>query len=91
MEIKDMTSEERLVAEQAVATLRALKAAAKAPMGQGMNVLEGVICSQGLEHLRQMLSFAAASHAETQKKGSAPRLAPAAIPANSKGSMLESF
>jgi DNA topoisomerase VI subunit B len=85
MEIKDMTSEERLVAEQAVATLRALKeAAAKAPMGQGLSVLEEVICQQGMEHLRQMLSLAAASHEESQKKGSVPAHVPAGISASSK-------
>jgi hypothetical protein len=72
MEIKGMTPEERLVAEQAVLTLRLLKeAAARAPMGQGMNALEAVIHDQGKEHLRQMMSLAAASRPEAQKKGSA--------------------
>ena len=85
MESKDMTSEERLVAEQAVLTLRALKsAAATAPMGQGMSVLEAVIHDKGQEHLRHMMSLAAASRPEAQKRGSASRLAPAAKNASSK-------
>jgi hypothetical protein len=69
METMGMTPEERLVAEQAVLTLRLLKeAAARAPMGQGMNALEAVIHDQGKEHLRQMMSLAAASRPEAQKK-----------------------
>jgi hypothetical protein len=40
-------------------------------MGQGMNALEAVIHDQGKEHLRQMMSLAAASRPEAQKKGSA--------------------
>jgi hypothetical protein len=40
-------------------------------MGQGMNVLEGIIQARGKAHLRQMLSLAAASGPEAQKKGSA--------------------
>lgn len=72
MEWKDMTSEERLVAEQAVLTFRSLmQAAADAPVGQGMNRLEAVIHDQGREHLLQMMSLAAASRPEAQKKGSA--------------------
>ena len=72
MKWTDMTSEERLVAEQAVLTLRLLKqAAADAPVGEGLNRLEAVIHDQGREHLLQMLSLAAASRPEAQKKGSA--------------------
>lgn len=84
MEWKDMTSEERLVAEQAVLTLRSLMdAAAKAPMGQGMSVLEGVIHDRGREHLLKMMSVAAASGSEAQKKGSASSPAPAERSASS--------
>jgi len=72
MEWTDMTSEERLVAEQAVLTLRSLmQAAADAPVGQGMNRLEAVIHDQGKEHLLRMMSLAAASRPEAQKRGSA--------------------
>jgi len=85
MEWKDMTSEERLVAEQAVLTLRALKdAAAAAPVGQGMSVLEGVIHDKGREHLLKMMSVAAASRPEAQKKGSASSPAPAEKNASSR-------
>lgn len=85
MEWKDMTSEERLVAEQAVVTLRALMdAAAKAPMGQGMNRLEAVVHDRGFDHLRQMMSLAAASRSEAQKRGSASKLAPVETSVNSK-------
>ncbi len=87
MDLTNMSPEERLVAEQAVATLRALtQAAAEAPMGQGMNALEAVIHDKGFEHLRQMIAVAGASRGEAQKKGSASRPAPAAKAANSKGS-----
>jgi hypothetical protein len=86
MNWQDMTLEERLVAEQAVATLRALKqAAAEAPRGQGMNVLEAVIHDKGWDHLRRMMTLAAASRPEAQKKGSAARPANADNPASSKG------
>jgi hypothetical protein len=72
MEWTDMTSEERLVAEQAVLTLRLLKqTAADAPVGQGMNRLEAVVHDQGRDHLLKMMSLAAASRPEAQKKGSA--------------------
>lgn len=71
MDWKGMTSEERLVAEQAVLTLRALQdAAAQAPMGQGMSVLESVIHDKGREQLLTMMNLAAASRPEAQKKGS---------------------
>lgn len=85
MEWKDMTSEERVVAEQAVLTLRALMdGAARAPMGQGMSVLEGIIHNQGREHLLKMMSLAAASPSEAQKKGSASSPAPAEKIASSR-------
>ena len=85
MEWTDMTSEERLVAKQAVLTLRSLmRAAADAPMGQGMNRLEAVVHGQGREHLLQMMSVAAASRPEAQKRGSASSPAGAESSVNSK-------
>jgi hypothetical protein len=85
MDFSRLSAEERLVAEQAVVTLRALtEAAARAPMGQGMNVLESVIHDKGFEHLRQMIAVAGASHSEAQKKGSASKGVAAAAQANSK-------
>lgn len=85
MKWEEISSEERLVAEQAVATLRALKeAAAQAPMGQGMNALEAVIHRQGQDHLLAMLGLAAASRPEAQKRGSAASLAGAENNGNSR-------
>jgi hypothetical protein len=53
-------------------------------MGQGMSVLEGIIHNQGREHLLKMMSVAAASGSEAQKKGSASSPAPAEKPASSR-------
>ena len=79
MDFSRLTDRERLVAEQAVTTYRALEqAAATAPMGKGMATLEGIIHDKGFEHLRNMLQTAAASRSEAQKKGPASGLAPAA-------------
>jgi hypothetical protein len=84
MDLSSLTAEERLAAEQAVLTLRALnQAAAEAPIGQGMNVLEGVIHDKGFEHLRRMMALAAASRSEAQKRGSASNRAAAGKRANS--------
>jgi hypothetical protein len=85
MDMSKLSDSERLVAEQAVLTYRALEqAAATAPHGKGLATLEGVIHDKGLEHLRTMLSVAAASRTEAQKKGSASARVPAAGAANSK-------
>jgi hypothetical protein len=71
MDWSQLSDSERLVAEQAVLTLRALEqAAATAPHGQGLATLEAVIHDKGFEHLRNMLSVASASRPEAQKKGS---------------------
>lgn len=72
MDLSGLSARERLVAEQAVLTLRALdKAADEAPHGQGLNRLEAVIHDQGFEHLRKMLGSAISAREEAQKKGSA--------------------
>lgn len=85
MDLSGLTDSERLVAEQAVLTLRALEqAAATAPYGRGLATLEAVIHDKGFEHLRKMLSLASASRPEAQKKGSASRDVPAEINSNSK-------
>lgn len=77
---------ERLVAEQAVLTYRALEeAAATAPHGKGLATLEGVIHDKGFEHLRNMLAVASASRPEAQKRGSACGPASVASGASSKG------
>jgi hypothetical protein len=71
MDLSKLSDSERLVAEQAVLTLRALEqAAATAEHGKGLATLEAVIHEKGFEHLRHMLSVASASRPEAQKKGS---------------------
>lgn len=72
MDLSELSARERLAAEQAVLTLRALdQAADEAAEGQGLNRLEAVIHDQGFEHLRQMMSSAISARPEGQKKGSA--------------------
>jgi hypothetical protein len=87
MDLSKLSDSERLVAEQAVLTLRALNEAAdKAEHGKGMAALESVIHDKGMEHLRGMIAAAAASRPETQKKGSASgRATPAASRPGSRG------
>jgi hypothetical protein len=84
MDFAQLTDRERLVAEQAVTTYRALEqAAVTAPMGQGLATLENVIHDKGFEHLRNMLQTAVASRSEAQKKGPVSGSAPAAGGASS--------
>lgn len=84
MDFSKLTDRERLVAEQAVTTYRALEqAAATAPMGKGLAMLEGIVHDKGFEHLRTMLQAAAASRPEAQKRGPVSGLAPAANAVNS--------
>ena len=72
MDFSQLSDRERLTAEQAVLTLRALdKAADDAPHGQGLACLEKVITEQGFEHLRTMLNSAMSARDEAQKKGPA--------------------
>jgi hypothetical protein len=79
MDWSKLSPEERLVAEQAVLTLRALNDAAdQAPHGQGLATLEAVIHDKGFAHLRHMMSVAANARPEAQKKGSASGRVPAA-------------
>ena len=81
-----LSDAERLVAEQAVLTYRALEqAAASAPHGKGMATLEAVIHDKGFEHLRNMLSVASASRPEAQKKGPVSSPVSAAAEPSSRG------
>lgn len=89
MDLSKLTERERLVAEQAVETLRALdRAGDRAPHGHGLAALEAVIHDKGFEHLRAMLAAAANARPEAQKKGPAPGPARAArrAAASSSGS-----
>ena len=84
MDFSKLTPEERLAAEQAVLTLRALNEAAdQAPMGQGLACLEAVIHDKGFEHLRQLMTLAASARPEAQKRGSASGRAARAADARS--------
>ncbi len=84
MDFSKLTPEERLAAEQAVLTLRALNEAADAaPMGQGLACLEAVIHEQGFDHLRRLMTLAASARPEAQKRGPASGRADRAADARS--------
>lgn len=72
IDLAGVSPRERLAAEQAILTVRALdKAAGAAPQGQGFAYLEKVITDEGFRHLREMLASAVSAHEEAQKKGPA--------------------
>jgi hypothetical protein len=84
LDFDKLSPEELLAAESAILTQRSLMQVVKtAPHGQGMASLEAVILKDGYEHLRKMMTAAAASHEGAQKKGSAAGPAPAAKPPRS--------
>ena len=87
MDLSKLSERERLVAEQAVLTLRALdEAGDKAERGKGMAALEAVIHDKGFGHLRAMVSAAANARPEAQKRGPASgRARRAAGGASSRG------
>jgi hypothetical protein len=87
MDLSKLSDRERLVAEQAVLTLRALdEAADRAGHGRGMATLEEVIHDKGFEHLRDMLASAANARPEAQKRGPASGRAPRAAAGASSSS-----
>ena len=72
IDLSRLSPRERLAAEQAILTLRALdQAADDAPEGQGLACLERVITDRGLRHLRDLLTSAASARDEAQKRGPA--------------------
>jgi len=78
MDLSRVTERERLVAEQAVETLRALdQAADAAPHGQGLAFMEEAIHERGLDLLRAIMASTAGARPEAQKRGRAPGAAPA--------------
>lgn len=86
MAIEYRSDEERLVAEQAVLTYRAVwEAGLQAPHGRGMDAMEGAILDRGRELLRQTLEHAASAHARAQKKGPLACDAPAGAVSGSRG------
>jgi hypothetical protein len=85
MDLSKLSDRERLAAEQAVLTLRALdQAADAAPQGQGLAFLEAAIADKGFEHLRNMMSLAVNAREEAQKKGFASGDVPAGVRRSSK-------
>jgi hypothetical protein len=79
MDLSKLSDRERLAAEQAVLTMRALdRAADAAPHGQGLAFLEAAIHDKGFEHLRNMLTLAVNAREEAQKKGFVSAPVPAA-------------
>ena len=85
MDFSKLSARERLIAEQAIETLRALdKAADEAPHGQGLAYMEACIDDKGFGLLRSMMSSAASARTEAQKKGSACGPVPAVEKPNSK-------
>lgn len=72
MDWNTLSDDERLVAEQAVATLRMVQRAGDvAPHGKGLFFLEQAVHDHGFPLLRDILERSMASQEEAQKKGSA--------------------
>jgi hypothetical protein len=79
LDLSKLSDRERLIAEQAVETLRALdKAADDAPWGSGLARMEECIHDKGFDLLRALITQTAATQPEAKKKGSASAVAPAA-------------
>jgi len=78
MDWSKLTDRERLIAEQAVETLRALdRAADDAPHGQGLACMEACVQEKGLELLRDLMKSTAQARPEAKKKGPASGVVPA--------------
>jgi hypothetical protein len=70
MDFTHLSDDERLIAEQAVATLRMVKEAGKAaPYGKGLFCLEQAVHDHGFPLLRDILQRSIGAHDEAQKKG----------------------
>lgn len=70
MQWDELSDNERLVAEQAVAAYRtATRAMRDAPHGQGLDRIERAVRDKGLDALRAMVELAASEHDEAQKRG----------------------
>jgi len=68
--LNELSEDERIIAEQAVLALQAVKQAAReAPHGQGMAMMEQAVSDKGFAVLRRMLALGASDHSEAQKKG----------------------
>ncbi len=84
MDWNKLSDDERLIAEQAVATYRAVKLAGQqAPHGKGLACLEQAVRQHGDELLRNTLQRVINAQDKAQKKGSRDCVAPAAAKPNS--------
>ena len=71
LDFSRLSDRERLIAEQAVETLRALdRAADDAPHGQGLAFMEAAIHDKGFDLLRSIMTSTAGARVEAQKRGS---------------------
>jgi len=71
MDWNSLSDDERLVAEQAIATLRLVKQAGNAaPHGRGLYCLEQAVQDHGFPLLRDILQRSIGAHDQAQKKGS---------------------
>lgn len=85
MDLAHLTDRERLIAEQAVETLRALdRAADAAPHGHGWACIEAAVHERGFDLLRAMMTATAGARPEAQKKGPASGRARAAAARRSR-------
>lgn len=70
MDWDSLSDNERVVAEQAIAAYRTVKAAGQAaPHGKGMACIEEAVHKEGFEVLRRIVQLSASEHAEAQKRG----------------------
>jgi hypothetical protein len=70
MDFSKLSDRERLVAEQAVETLRALgRAADDAPHGRGLSCMEACIHDRGFALRRAIMASTAGARPEAQKRG----------------------
>jgi hypothetical protein len=73
LDFSKLSDRERLIAEQAVETLRALdKAADDAPWGNGLACMEACIHDKGFDLLRSLMTQTAAAQPEAKKRGLFP-------------------
>jgi hypothetical protein len=85
MDFSKLSDRERLIAEQAIETLRAVDQAANdAPHGQGLSCMEAVIHEKGFDLLRQIMTATASARPEAQKRGSVSGLAAVAATRSSR-------
>lgn len=76
MNLNELTNDERLIAERAVAMARAVKLAGdEASYGHGLACMEQAVLDEGRELLRMTLERSISARPEAQKKGARVRRA----------------